>query len=56
MMYADWVIDLGPGAAENGGAVVAQGTPEHVAQCEDSVTGQYLKQQLGKSISDAHNI
>ena len=51
MMYADWVIDLGPGAAENGGAVVAQGTPEQVAQCEDSITGQYLKQQLEKSMS-----
>jgi len=51
MMYADWVIDLGPGAAENGGTVVAQGTPEHVAQCEDSITGQYLKQQLEKSMS-----
>ena len=51
MMYADWVIDLGPGAAENGGEVVAQGTPEQVAQCEDSITGQYLKQQLEKSLS-----
>ena len=51
MMYADWVIDLGPGAAENGGQVVAQGTPEQVAQCEDSITGQYLKQQLEKSMS-----
>ena len=51
MMYADWIIDLGPGAAENGGEVVAEGTPEQVAQCEESITGQYLKQQLAKSLS-----
>ncbi|HIE08856.1 MAG TPA: excinuclease ABC subunit A, partial [Armatimonadetes bacterium] len=39
---ADWVIDLGPGAGEKGGRVVAQGPPEKVAECEESLTGQYL--------------
>ena len=51
MMYADWIIDLGPGAAENGGEVVAQGTPEQVAQCDDSITGLHLKRQLEKSLA-----
>lgn len=48
MMYADWIIDLGPGAAEDGGTVVAQGTPEEIATNEDSVTGMYLKDELAK--------
>jgi len=46
---ADWVIDLGPGAAEEGGRVVAAGTPEKVAMVEESYTGQYLRQALGLS-------
>jgi excinuclease ABC subunit A len=40
---ADWVIDLGPGAGDKGGHLVAQGTPEEVAQCTESLTGQYLR-------------
>ncbi len=40
---ADWVVDIGPGAGENGGYVVAQGTPEDVKQVKDSITGQYLR-------------
>ena len=43
---ADWVIDLGPGAAEAGGKVVIAGTPETVAACEQSVTGWHLKETL----------
>ena len=39
---ADWVIDLGPGAGEEGGHVVAQGTPEQVARIATSPTGRYL--------------
>src|SRR5690606_16050449 len=42
MREADWLIDLGPGAGENGGHVIAQGTPETVAQVPDSLTGAYL--------------
>jgi excinuclease ABC subunit A len=43
---ADYVIDLGPGAAEDGGRVVAEGTPEEVAHAEESVTGRYLRALL----------
>jgi len=37
------VIDLGPGAGDQGGRIVAAGTPEDVAQIADSVTGRYLR-------------
>jgi len=40
---ADWVIDLGPEGGENGGQIVAQGTPYEVARAPASFTGQYLK-------------
>ncbi|MGH7671906.1 MAG: excinuclease ABC subunit UvrA, partial [Gemmatimonadales bacterium] len=40
---ADWVVDLGPGAGEQGGRVVAQGTPEEIARAAESLTGRYLK-------------
>ena len=43
----DHVVDLGPGAGPHGGRIVAQGTPEEVAQVEESLTGQYLKELLG---------
>lgn len=43
---ADWVIDLGPGAGEEGGYVVVTGTPEEVARSENSFTGQYLGAML----------
>lgn len=46
MKAADWLIDLGPGAAGAGGEIVVQGSPETVAQCERSVTGRYLRQEL----------
>ena len=39
---ADWIIDLGPEGGEGGGRVVAQGTPEEVARCKKSFTGQAL--------------
>ncbi|MDZ7263067.1 MAG: excinuclease ABC subunit UvrA [candidate division KSB1 bacterium] len=39
---ADFIVDLGPGAGENGGYVVATGTPQEIAQVENSITGQYL--------------
>ena len=45
---ADWVIDLGPGGGENGGEVVAVGTPEQVADNPKSLTGKYLKKYLDK--------
>ncbi len=43
---ADWVIDLGPEAGDQGGQIVVAGTPETVAQCEASLTGHYLKDTL----------
>ena len=43
---ADYVIDLGPGGGDAGGQVVAVGTPEQIAKCKASVTGQYLKKLL----------
>lgn len=46
---ADWVIDLGPDAGDEGGKVVAQGTPEQIAQCPESHTGQALKEVLAAS-------
>lgn len=46
---ADWVIDLGPEGGVHGGNIVAQGTPEEVAQVEQSWTGKYLKEALEAS-------
>lgn len=43
---ADWVIDLGPLGGHNGGEIVAQGTPEQVAQVDRSFTGQFLRPYL----------
>ena len=43
---ADYIIDLGPEGGDGGGLVVAAGTPEEVAACEGSYTGQYLKRCL----------
>lgn len=40
---ADWIVDIGPGAGEQGGRVVAEGTLEQVEAVKDSLTGQYLK-------------
>ena len=42
MRESDYIIDIGPGAGIHGGEVVAAGTPEEVAKCENSVTGDYL--------------
>jgi excinuclease ABC subunit A len=43
---ADWVIDLGPEGGDKGGEIVAEGTPEDVAQEPRSYTGSYLKPLL----------
>jgi excinuclease ABC subunit A len=43
---ADWLIDIGPEGGDRGGYVVAVGTPEEVADCEPSYTGQFLKDYL----------
>ena len=43
---ADWIIDMGPEGGDRGGRIVCEGTPEKVAQCAKSYTGQYLKEEL----------
>ncbi len=48
---ADHVIDLGPGGGVNGGSIVVAGTPEQVAKCADSYTGQYLRPLLARQAS-----
>ncbi len=42
ILTADYVVDMGPGAGEHGGQVVAQGTPEDIRRAPHSLTGQYL--------------
>lgn len=43
---ADHIIDLGPDGGDLGGQIVAEGTPEHIAQCVESYTGKFLKEKL----------
>ena len=45
---ADYIIDLGPEGGDRGGEVVVCGTPEEVAECEHSYTGQFLRKTLAK--------
>ena len=47
---ADWIIDLGPGAGNKGGELVATGTPEQVMAVEASHTGYYIRQLLGEGV------
>jgi excinuclease ABC subunit A len=42
IMNADYVVDIGPGAGEHGGKVIAQGTPQEIMENPDSITGRYL--------------
>jgi excinuclease ABC subunit A len=51
---ADYIIDLGPEGGEDGGAIVAVGTPEQVAQVETSHTGRYLRSVLAEGRSHAY--
>jgi excinuclease ABC subunit A len=50
---ADWVIDLGPEGGAGGGRIIAQGTPEDVAESEAGFTGRYLRSVLGKKVRRA---
>jgi excinuclease ABC subunit A len=54
---ADWIIDLGPGGGEHGGRLLVAGTPETVAACAESLTGQHLapKLQRGRRGADSKN-
>ena len=44
---ADYIIDIGPEGGNKGGTVLAEGTPEQIAACEQSYTGKFLKRYLG---------
>jgi len=46
---ADWIIDLGPDGGQNGGEIIAEGTPEEVADNENSYTGKFLKEEFERS-------
>ncbi len=50
---ADWIIDLGPEGGEEGGEVIAVGTPEQVAEIESSHTGRYLREVLPSTVAAA---
>jgi excinuclease ABC subunit A len=43
---ADWIIDLGPEGGENGGKLLATGTPENIVKIDESITGKYLREKL----------
>ena len=43
---ADYIIDMGPEGGDRGGRILCQGTPEEVAQCQESYTGLYLREEL----------
>ncbi|MGA7560366.1 MAG: hypothetical protein WBW12_15715, partial [Terriglobales bacterium] len=49
---ADWILDLGPEGGEEGGRIVAQGTPEQVARVKKSYTGQALTAYFNASPKD----
>lgn len=53
---ADWIIDLGPGAGEKGGYVIAEGTLENIMENPDSLTGAYLSRRLKVPIPDQRRI
>ncbi|MFL5966895.1 MAG: excinuclease ABC subunit UvrA, partial [Gaiellaceae bacterium] len=46
---ADWIVDLGPEGGEAGGEIIAVGTPEDIAEVDDSYTGQFLRHVLPKA-------
>jgi excinuclease ABC subunit A len=51
---ADWLIDLGPEGGEDGGRIVCTGTPEQVAKCKRSYTGQALAESFAAAQKAAH--
>ncbi|MBQ8080947.1 MAG: excinuclease ABC subunit UvrA [Clostridia bacterium] len=53
---ADWLIDLGPEGGDEGGSVIAEGTPEQVAQVEESYTGQFLREILADRRTDTEKV
>ncbi len=49
---SDWIIDIGPGAGDEGGRIVAAGTPQQVAAASQSVTARYLSQSTVKRLKN----
>jgi excinuclease UvrABC ATPase subunit len=47
MAHADWIIDLGPGAGQDGGRIVFTGTPADLVRNGDTLTGQHLREYVG---------
>ncbi len=56
MRAADHIIDMGPGAGEHGGEIVAQGTPEEILASEDSLTGAYLTGRMGIEVPSSRRV
>ena len=52
MFAADHIVDIGPGAGEHGGEVIAQGTAEEIMACEKSITGAYLSRRMRIPVPD----
>jgi len=50
MMASDWIVDIGPGAGEHGGEVVANGTPQQIMDNPNSITGMYLSGKLSNPV------
>ncbi|GIP25770.1 thiamine ABC transporter permease [Paenibacillus sp. J23TS9] len=48
MTQADWMIDLGPGAGQDGGKIIFEGLPNDIVNCKKSLTGLYLRKHLGR--------
>lgn len=48
ILQTDWLIDMGPHGGKNGGTIVYEGVPEQICLCENSLTGQYLKEYISK--------
>jgi excinuclease ABC subunit A len=55
ILAADHVVDMGPGAGEAGGHIVAQGPPSAILECESSLTGQYLSRRLRIEVPGARH-
>lgn len=53
MFAADYVVDIGPGAGEEGGKVVATGSPKDIMKCKESITGQYLSRKKYIPVPDS---
>ena len=56
MMAADYLVDIGPGAGEHGGQIVAAGTVKQVMKCKDSITGQYLSGKKSIEVPNEYRV